>query len=111
MRELVETKWREKPLLKNFNPPWGLKEFVEYLISNRNGLLRNLFILLMIKTDIPVEIALQYNNSFSENVHSYVNNINTMKVVLTLPLQTRPDPYLKKYAEDSRAQLRSLNSI
>ena len=56
------------------------------------------------KTEIPVEIALQYNNSFSENVHSYVNNINTIEGGTHLAGFRRGlTRTLKKYAEDSGA--------
>ena len=56
------------------------------------------------KTEIPVEIALQYNNSFSENVHSYVNNINTIEGGTHLAGFKRGlTRTLKKYAEDSGA--------
>ncbi|PLW99265.1 MAG: DNA topoisomerase IV subunit B, partial [Marinilabiliales bacterium] len=55
----------------------GLKEFVEFLDSTREKLIDDVIHITSEKTGIPVEIALQYNTSFTENVHSYVNNINT----------------------------------
>ncbi|HSO88195.1 MAG TPA: hypothetical protein VLQ91_16705, partial [Draconibacterium sp.] len=57
----------------------GLKEFVEYLDETRVRLIDNIIHVSSDKTGIPVEIALQYNTSFTENIHSYVNNINTIE--------------------------------
>ena len=57
----------------------GLKEFVEYLDETRERLIDNVIHVSSDKTGIPVEIALQYNTSFTENIHSYVNNINTIE--------------------------------
>ena len=57
----------------------GLKEFVKYLDDTRMNLTPEVVHITIEKNDIPVEIALQYNTSFSENVHSYVNNINTIE--------------------------------
>ena len=55
----------------------GLKEFVKFLDENREPIIDNIIYLETEKNSIPVEIAMQYNSSFNENVHSYVNNINT----------------------------------
>jgi DNA gyrase subunit B len=55
----------------------GLKEFVQYLDGNRPSLIAEPIYVEGMKNGIPVELALQYNDSYSENVHSYVNNINT----------------------------------
>ncbi len=57
----------------------GLKEFVEYLDSTRDKLIEDVIHVSTEKNGVPVEIALQYNTSFSENIHSYVNNINTIE--------------------------------
>ncbi len=57
----------------------GLKEFVEYLDDSRVRLTPDIIHVSTEKNGIPVEVALQYNNSYSENVHSYVNNINTIE--------------------------------
>ncbi len=57
----------------------GLKEFVEYLDATRLKLIENVIHVSTEKNEVPVEIALQYNTSFSENIHSYVNNINTIE--------------------------------
>ena len=57
----------------------GLKEFVSFLDANRETLIEDSVHIETEKSGVPVEIALQYNTSFSENVHSYVNNINTIE--------------------------------
>ena len=57
----------------------GLKEFVEYLDGTREKLIDETIHISSEKTGVPVEIALHYNTSFSENIHSYVNNINTIE--------------------------------
>jgi DNA gyrase subunit B len=57
----------------------GLKEFVSYLDATREKLIEDTIHIETEKSGVPVEIALQYNTSFSENIHSYVNNINTIE--------------------------------
>jgi DNA gyrase subunit B len=57
----------------------GLKEFVAYLDATREKLIEEIIHIETEKSGVPVEIALQYNTSFSENIHSYVNNINTIE--------------------------------
>lgn len=57
----------------------GLKEFVNFLDESREPLVQNCIQIETTKNDIPVEIALQYNTSYSENIHSYINNINTIE--------------------------------
>jgi DNA gyrase subunit B len=57
----------------------GLKEFVEFLDHTRERLIEETIHVSTEKNEVPVEIALQYNTSFSENIHSYVNNINTIE--------------------------------
>lgn len=57
----------------------GLSEFVEFLDGTREKLIEETIHISTDKNNVPVEIALQYNSSFSENVHSYVNNINTIE--------------------------------
>ncbi|WP_372751977.1 DNA topoisomerase (ATP-hydrolyzing) subunit B [Labilibaculum sp.] len=57
----------------------GLKEFVQYLDNTRERLIEETIHVSIDKNEVPVEIALQYNTSFSENIHSYVNNINTIE--------------------------------
>ena len=57
----------------------GLKEFVKYLDGTRVPIIPEPIYLEGIKQGIPVELAFQYNDTYSENVHSYVNNINTIE--------------------------------
>ncbi len=57
----------------------GLKEFVKFLDGTREKLIENPIYLETDKTGIPIEIAMQYNTGYSENIHSYVNNINTIE--------------------------------
>jgi DNA gyrase subunit B len=64
-------------LTEEFCSQGGLKEFVQFLDGNRPSLIAEPIYLEGIKNGIPVELALQYNDSYAENVHSYVNNINT----------------------------------
>ena len=81
----------------------GLKEFVKYLDENRGTPLTEDIIYIDTEKDgIPVEVAMQYNDSFSENVHSYVNNINTVEGGTHLTGFRRAlTRTLKKYADDS----------
>jgi len=63
----------------NFYSEEGLKEFVAFLDGTREKLIEDSVHIVTEKNGVPVEIALQYNTSFSENVHTYVNNINTIE--------------------------------
>ena len=57
----------------------GLKEFVRYLESSRDHLINDVIYLNTEKQGIPIEVAIMYNTGFSESIHSYVNNINTIE--------------------------------
>jgi DNA gyrase subunit B len=104
LREIVENGEGAAPRREVFHSEQGLKEFVEYLDANRERLIEKVIHITYDKSEIPVEIALQYNNSFSENVHSYVNNINTIEGGTHLAGFRRGlTRTLKKYAEDSGA--------
>jgi DNA gyrase subunit B len=104
MREMVENGNGGVPRYEEFRSELGLNEFVQYLDANRERIIERPIHISYDKTDIPVEIALQYNNSFSENVHSYVNNINTIEGGTHLAGFRRGlTRTLKKYAEDSGA--------
>ncbi len=104
MRELVENGNGGKPRYEEFTSERGLIEFVEYLDVNRERLIEKPVYISTDKYDFPVEIALQYNTSFSENVHAYVNNINTIEGGTHLAGFRRGlTRTLKKYAEDSGA--------
>jgi DNA gyrase subunit B len=87
---------------ETFYSELGLPEFVDYLDSTREKLIEKQIFIDTEKNDVPVEIALQYNTSFSENVHSYVNNINTIEGGTHLAGFRRGlTRTLKKYAEES----------
>jgi len=104
MREIVEDGNGGKQRYEEFHSEEGLREFVAYLDDNRERLIERPIYISSDKTDVPVEIALQYNTSFSENVHSYVNNINTIEGGTHLAGFRRGlTRTLKKYAEDSGA--------
>jgi DNA gyrase subunit B len=104
MRELVDDGNGGSARYEEFCSEHGLKEFVEYLDANRERLIEKIIHITFDKAEIPVEIALQYNSSFSENVHSYVNNINTIEGGTHLAGFRRGlTRTLKKYAEDSGA--------
>ncbi|MBN1986904.1 MAG: DNA topoisomerase (ATP-hydrolyzing) subunit B [Prolixibacteraceae bacterium] len=67
------------PKSDNYYSEDGLKEFVQYLDDTRVPLTPEVIHITTEKNNLPVEIALQYNTSFSENIHAYVNNINTIE--------------------------------
>jgi len=80
--ELVDLRDKDEegnPKFKQFYSEGGLLEFVNYLDSGREKILPEPIYIEMDKTDIPVQVAMSYNNSFTENVVSYVNNINTIE--------------------------------
>jgi DNA gyrase subunit B len=104
MRELIDDGNGGTARYEEFRSEQGLKEFVEYLDANRERIIEKIIHITFDKAEIPVEIALQYNSSFSENVHSYVNNINTIEGGTHLAGFRRGlTRTLKKYAEDSGA--------
>ncbi len=81
----------------------GLKEFVEYIDESRENLIDNIIHISTEKNGTPVEIAMVYNTSYNENIHSYVNNINTIEGGTHLAGFRRGlTRTLKKYAEDSK---------
>ncbi|NLN94670.1 MAG: DNA topoisomerase (ATP-hydrolyzing) subunit B [Bacteroidales bacterium] len=65
------------PVTQTFYSEEGLKDFISYLDANREKLISEPITFEGEKNGVPIEIAMQYNTSFSENIHSYVNNINT----------------------------------
>jgi DNA gyrase subunit B len=76
------TDMREKdaegnPISEMFHSDGGLREFVEYLDATRERLIEDVIYMEGEKNGIPVEVAMMYNTSYSENLHTYVNNINT----------------------------------
>lgn len=79
---LTITDYREKEeqgnfLSETFFSKDGLSDFINYLDANREKLIPDPICMEGEKNNIPLEIAMQYNTSFSENIHAYVNNINT----------------------------------
>ncbi|MBQ0089198.1 MAG: DNA topoisomerase (ATP-hydrolyzing) subunit B [Prevotellaceae bacterium] len=82
----------------------GLREFVRYIDSNRVHLFDDVIYLKTEKQGIPIEAAVMYNNSYSENIHSYVNNINTIEGGTHLTgFRTALTRVLKKYGEDNKS--------
>ena len=99
MRNLDE---EGNPTGEEFYSEGGLYEFVQFLDASREPLISSPIYMEGEKNGIPVEVALIYNNSFSENIHAYVNNINTHEGGTHLQGFRRGlTATLKKYAEDS----------
>lgn len=85
-----------------FHSEEGLKEFVTFLDESRERLIDDVIFIEGEKSGIPVEVAMVYNTSFSENIYAYVNNINTHEGGTHLSGFRRGlTNTLKKYAEDS----------
>ena len=86
-----------------FHSEEGLKEFVKYLDQGKEPLIEDIIHLNTERKGIPVEVAMTYNTSFSENIFSYVNNINTIEGGTHLTGFRRGlTATLKKYAEDNK---------
>ncbi|MFT6816126.1 MAG: DNA gyrase subunit B [Sphingobacteriales bacterium] len=68
-----------KPIYEEFYSEGGLREFVTYLDKARDSLIPEPIYIENSEGEVPVEVAMQYNTSYSENVFSYVNNINTIE--------------------------------
>ena len=78
----------------------GLKDFVRYIDSSRTHLINDVIYLNTEKQQTPIEVAIMYNTGFSENLHSYVNNINTIEGGTHLQgFRTALTRTLKNYAE------------
>ena len=91
------------PKTEQFYSRDGLKEFVQYIDSNKEPLINEVIHLNTERQGIPVEVALTYNSSFNENVYSFVNNINTIEGGTHLTGFRRGlTTTLKKYAEDNK---------
>jgi DNA gyrase subunit B len=101
-REMEENGNGGKFRYEEFYSEEGLKEFVTFLDANRESLIESTIYIESDKNEVPVEVAMQYNTSFSENIHSYVNNINTIEGGTHLTGFRRGlTRTLKKYADDS----------
>mgnify|MGYP001368767774 FL=1 len=89
-------------LSETFLSKEGLSEFIKYLDESREPIINNIIKMEGEKNGIPVEVAMVYNSSFSENLHSYVNNINTHEGGTHLSGFRRGlTNTLKKYADSS----------
>ena len=87
---------------EDFKSTEGLSEFVRYLDATRTPIMGAVIAMEGEKSGIPVEVAMIYNNSYSENLHSYVNNINTHEGGTHLSGFRRGLTHtLKKYADES----------
>ena len=99
-----------------FHAKDGLKEFVRYVDRHRTHLFDDVIYLKTEKQGIPIEIAVMYNTDYSENIHSYVNNINTieggthltgfrMAVTRTLKAYAEADPTISKQIEKAKVEI------
>jgi DNA gyrase subunit B len=90
------------PVSEIFHSKEGLSEFIKYLDESREPIINDIIKMEGEKNNIPVEVAMIYNSSFSENLHSYVNNINTHEGGTHLSGFRRGlTNTLKKYADSS----------
>ena len=87
-----------------FHSEEGVKEFVRFLNSTNTPLIDDVIYLNTEKQGVPIECAIMYNTGFRENLHSYVNNINTIEGgTHEAGFRTALTRVLKKYAEESKA--------
>ncbi len=90
------------PVTETFHSEEGLKEFVEFIDGSRESIMDKVIFMEGERDGIPVEVAMRYNTSYNENVHSYVNNINTPDGGTHLSGFRRAlTRTLKKYAEEN----------
>ena len=88
---------------ERFYSETGLEEFVIYIDKNKDSLIPNPIHIVTEKNGLPIEIAMTYNDTYNENIFSYVNNINTIEGGTHLTGFRRGlSRILKKYAEDSK---------
>ncbi len=88
---------------ERFYSETGLQEFVRYIDKNKDSLIQDPIHIVTEKNEVPIEIALTYNDTYNENIFSYVNNINTIEGGTHLTGFRRGlSRTLKKYAEDSK---------
>ena len=99
-----------------FHAKDGLKEFVRYVDRHRTHLFDDVIYLKTEKHGIPIEIAIMYNTDYSENIHSYVNNINTieggthltgfrMALTRTLKAYAEAEPTIAKQIEKAKVEI------
>lgn len=92
-----------QPVSDIFHSEEGLKDFIKYLDGGREKIMETPIYMEGEKSNVPVEIVMQYNTSFSENIHSYVNNINTIEGGTHLTGFRRAlTNTLKRYATNSK---------
>jgi len=88
---------------ERFYSETGLEEFVIYIDKNKDSLIQTPIHIVTEKSGVPIEIAMTYNDTYNENIFSYVNNINTIEGGTHLTGFRRGlSRTLKKYAEDSK---------
>ena len=103
LKDMREVNENGEPRSETFFSENGLKEFVQYIDSNKEPLIEDVIHLNTERSGIPVEVALTYNTSYNENVYSFVNNINTIEGGTHLTGFRRGlTMTLKKYAEDAK---------
>ncbi|MGM9872305.1 MAG: DNA topoisomerase (ATP-hydrolyzing) subunit B [Muribaculaceae bacterium] len=91
-----------EPLSETFYSADGLRDFVQYIDSSKESLINDVIHLNTERQGVPVEVALTYNNSYNENIYSFVNNINTIEGGTHLTGFRRGLTFtLKKYADDN----------
>ena len=89
-------------VVETFHSEGGLKEFVEFIDGSREAIMDKVIFMEGERDGIPVEVAMRYNTSYTENLHSYVNNINTHEGGTHLTGFRRAlTRTLKKYAEEN----------
>jgi DNA gyrase subunit B len=99
MRQLDE---EGNPKSETFYSAEGLKEFVQYIDSNKESLIGDVIDLNTERQGVPIEVAMTYNSTYNENIYSFVNNINTIEGGTHLTGFRRGlTTTLKKYAEDN----------
>ena len=112
LRPNEEGKTREEV----FHAKDGLKEFVRYVDRHRTHLFDDVIYLKTEKQGVPIEVAVMYNTDYSENIHSYVNNINTieggthlvgfrMALTRTLKKYADADPVISKQIEKAKIEI------
>ncbi len=102
LTDLREEDEEGQPKSERFYSEGGLKEFVEFIDMNRETLMPEVIHMEGEKNEVPVEVAMHYNTSYNENLHSYVNNINTHEGGTHLAGFRRAlTRTLKKYADES----------
>lgn len=103
--DLREQDENGNPRKETFHSDEGVKEFVRFLNRNNDPLINDVIYLNTEKQGVPIECAIMYNTGYRENLHSYVNNINTIEGgTHEAGFRTALTRVLKKYAEDTSAK-------